>query len=102
MTVAQAWEVFGDKNGDPTFERFQGRLARFRDRIGDPGDSVLSCLVLRDAVFLTEPDWLPWDDRQGWAKNTVAYKKYDLATGPGIALEKLLLYAHPCSGAGLR
>jgi hypothetical protein len=57
-----AWEVFGEKNGDPTFGRFVSRLARYRERFGGNAvldDRPLSCLILRNALFLRQTDWLP-------------------------------------------
>lgn len=95
MTVAMAWEVFGDRNGDPTFERFVGRLGRYRERFGAGKalieDQQLSCLILRDAVFLPDRDWLPWTALEGWSEHIVSMKGYDLSLGVGQVLTELLL-----------
>lgn len=98
-TVAMAWEIFGTKNGDPTLERFVQRIYGYRSS-SSPSlkaalDGPLSCLVLRDAVFLPDESWLPWDSREGWADSLQSYKAYDLAAGPGEVVAELLQRAHP-------
>lgn len=94
MSVAMAWEVFADRNGEPTFEQFIQRLSRYRERFGASADRVesqqLSCVVLRDAVFLPERDWLPWTHLEDWSDNIVSVKGYDLARGVGTVLGELL------------
>jgi putative restriction endonuclease len=53
--------------------------------------------VLREVVFLPHLHWLAWDRDQEWSQRVVAYKGYDLNTGPGLALADLLRlpYAAP-------
>jgi putative restriction endonuclease len=98
-TIRMAWEIFGAKNGDPTIERFVQRIYGYRDpaaaRLPEALDGQLSCLVLRDAVFLPSQQWLPWDEREGWADSLQSYKTYDLAAGPGEVLADLLQNVHP-------
>jgi putative restriction endonuclease len=97
-SVSQAWELFGDKNGDPTRERFLQRIAGYRrsaNPLNDPSAAQLSCIVLRDALFLASRDWLRWGPDLGWQRNIVAFKGYDLTDGPGRLLKELLQRAHP-------
>ena len=94
MPVEFAWEVFGEGNGDPTRERFERRIGAYRSRFDRAADAPLSCIVLRDAVFLPRGRWLPWGRGQGWHPNLVTYKGYDLAAD-GQALAALLRRAHP-------
>ncbi|MYH41191.1 MAG: HNH endonuclease [Chloroflexi bacterium] len=94
MPVPFAWEVFGEGNGDPTEEHFERRIGEYRQRFDRAADAPLSCIVLRDAVFLPESRWLPWGPGEGWHPNLVTYKGYDLATN-GRALAELLQGTHP-------
>lgn len=55
----------------------------------------MSCLVLRDAVFLPQSQWLPWGLNEGWSPNIVSYKGYDLIADAGQALNAPLRGAHP-------
>jgi putative restriction endonuclease len=105
MSVGMAWEVFGDRNGDPNFRRFVQRLTGYRGRFGADTERIedqqLSCLVLRDAVFLAAKDWLPWTEREDWSDNIVSMKGYDLVIGPGQVLAELLLAAGKTAPADL-
>lgn len=95
MTVSMAWEIFGEKNGDPTYSSFIGRIAAYRQRFGRESNGIdsqrITCLVLRNAVFLPESDWLPWDEREEWPDNVVSFKGYDLVIGSGRVLSDLLI-----------
>lgn len=91
-----AWEIFGDVNGDPTYERFMQRIHGFRlylrrgevrsARASEP----LSCLVLHPAVFLPNREWIPWERGESWSPRVVDYKRYVLNIGPGRVLAQLL------------
>jgi HNH endonuclease len=99
LTINMAWEVFAAKNGDLSYERFVSRIREYRQRLGsretDPAADHLSCLILRDAVFLPEADWLPWGLKQEWSKNLVTYKSYDLNEAAGRKLRELMQGIHP-------
>jgi putative restriction endonuclease len=78
LGLRQAWEFFGDRNGDPDLESFLGRIGGYRglDLVGDrtaPWDPI-GCTVLRDCVFWPGNRWLPWGKEQGWAPNIVQGK----------------------------
>lgn len=94
LPISLAWQVFGDKNGDPTYDRFLRRIAGYRgvgpDGLGVLAREPLNCLVLREAVFLPEAAWLPWGERERWARNIVGYKGFDLTEGSGRQLAALL------------
>jgi len=94
LSVPTAWQTFGTKNGDPTRERFVRRITGYQqpggDRLLETGQRQLSCLVLRDAVFLPQAEWMPWDGDMDWSRNIVSYKTYDLDAGAGVHLARLL------------
>lgn len=97
LPIRMAWEVFEWKNGDPDFERFVARITSYRNRPGASMSTLalpLTCIVLRDVVFLPQREWIPWGLDQGWSKNVVAYKGYDLAEDPGRVLAGLLATRH--------
>ena len=94
VSVPLAWEIFGDRNGDASKAAFEQRIRGYRTRFRRAEDAPLSCIVLRDAVFLPRKSWLPWDLEEGWQPNVVSYKGYDLATD-GRRLEALLQSTHP-------
>ena len=70
MSVPVAWKIFGEKNGDPTRARFEERIAGYRRRFDRAAQDQLSCLVLRDAVFLPRNRWLPWSANEEWQRQT--------------------------------
>lgn len=94
LPIDTAWLVFGRKNGDPTEDRFQARIHEYRQRIGRDHEA-LSCLVLRDAVFLPSSDWMDWRMSEGWSPRVQSYKNYDLHSGAGEKLRQLLRRRHP-------
>jgi putative restriction endonuclease len=91
LSVRIAWDTFGEKNGDPTFERFLTRIAAYRGcSVAETMEQDLTCLILRAVSFLPEERWLPWSGEQGFSQNIVAFKSYDLTSGPGMTLRGLL------------
>lgn len=93
-----AWQTF-EKNGDPTFERFATRIKEYRRRLsaGSEHAELISCLVVRDAVFLPQLRWIRWGEKRGWASNVVSYKSYDLRQHLGQALPSLVAGVHAMS-----
>jgi putative restriction endonuclease len=89
LPVRLAWDVFGEKNGDPTYERFLARIAGYRKGKAD-GAQPLTCVVLRNAVFLGPEDWIHWHTAEEWRRQIVTYKAYDLEQPPGARLAALL------------
>jgi putative restriction endonuclease len=78
LRLDQAWEFFGERNGDPDQARFLARIGRYRklDLLRTPtaNHEPLGCTILRDAVFWPEDRWLAWGAEQGWARNIVQGK----------------------------
>lgn len=87
----EAWNLFGPKNGAPTLDAFRRQITSLRE--SDPmlpGARPVGCVILRDAVFLDERDWLPWDAAQGWSRHVVNDKTYELTAAPGQQLLALI------------
>jgi len=69
-----AWQTFGEKNGDPTRERFFERIGGYRgiDLLQPTSRrEPIGCTILRDAVFWPEVRWIPWATERGWHPNIV-------------------------------
>ncbi|MEX2247978.1 MAG: HNH endonuclease [Dehalococcoidia bacterium] len=98
VSIQLAWEAFGPRNGDPTFERFVSRIADYRRETPAEtalGQRELTCIVLRQASFWTDERFVAWGAEQDWARNVVAYKRYDLNVQPGATLAELLRNSGP-------
>jgi putative restriction endonuclease len=93
LPIHMAWEFFEEGNGDPSLEAFASRIGEYRkqswlDTMTDPAE--LTCIVLRDALFFEEADWISWGTEEDWSPNIVAYKTYDLDVGVGHVLAELV------------
>lgn len=81
----RAWDVFGERNGAPTFEVMRQRIERLRrGTSGGPsasGGFDIGCLLLSKPVFLRQQDWVA--PPRDWHDNIVQGKGYDLAQGEG-------------------
>ena len=95
MSVQLAWEIFSDRNGETSERDFVERIQTYRERFGRAARAPLSCIVLREAVFLPRSLWIPWGLDEEWSPNLVSFKRYDLATGVGKALEALVSGTSP-------
>ncbi len=76
IPIQLAWDAFGQRNGDPTFERFLSRIAEYRQE--SPAETALgtrevTCLILREAHFLPVGQWITWEESRAWHKNIVAF-----------------------------
>lgn len=79
-----AWEHFEQRNGAATFEDFQRRLSKQRDRsrIQQRGKLPrIGCLSLSAAVFFSESSWIP--QPSDWKPTNLRYAEYPLTTGEG-------------------
>lgn len=93
LPLALAWDLFGEKNGVPTYPEFIDRIRGFRSSNAEvlgPRALPLGCIVLRDLHFLPRNEWIAWTDTEEWSKNIVVGKRYDLSKGPGVQLMELL------------
>jgi putative restriction endonuclease len=93
LPIREAWFTFEERNGDADLFSFASRIAEYRGET--PIETMMSarpvgCIVLRGVRFLPEDEWLSWGEREEWHGNIVAYKGYDLNSGPGVLLRQLL------------
>jgi putative restriction endonuclease len=98
LPIREAWNTFGQKNGDAAIEGFIGRIAEYRGET--PAEAVLSgrpvgCIVLREVRFLSREEWVPWAESEGFSPNIMTYKRYDLASPAGSLLQNLLRNGQP-------
>lgn len=93
LPVALARDAFGEGNGDPSYDGFVARIAEYRRETPAEvvlGDRDLTCIILRGVQLLPQSSWLPWAADEGWRKNVVALKSYDLESDAGRLLADLL------------
>jgi putative restriction endonuclease len=72
-----AWDMFGERNGDPDRLHFFDRIGKYRGvDLFDARSNrePLGCTVLRTSVFWPKERWIPWGAEQGWASNIVQGK----------------------------
>lgn len=77
-----AWEIFGEKNGAPTFEVLKALLAP----LSSMADSTrnIGCTVVANPFFLPREEWLL--NPPGWSSNIVRGKMYDALDPNGGAI----------------
>ena len=88
MPVGLVWDVFGQRNGFADETTFRSTLARYRQKV--PSSQDLNCIVLQEVVFLPSRDWVPWRESEGWSRNIVSFKTFDMAEGSGQLLAQVL------------
>jgi len=77
LGLREAWQSFGDKNGDPDIVHFLLRLGAYRHEnllAQDISPAPLGCTLLRGAVFWPRERWIPWDEQENWSPNIVRDK----------------------------
>jgi putative restriction endonuclease len=74
LRLDQAWDWFGNKNGDPDELSFLRRIGGYRKRDlldRSTAHEPLGCTILRDARFWPRERWIPWGEAEGWHRNVV-------------------------------
>ncbi|MEZ4406216.1 MAG: HNH endonuclease signature motif containing protein [Polyangiales bacterium] len=70
-----AWEAFTTANGARSAEHFYERVANLRREDFDPvSPPLLGCHLLREVRYWPRERWLPWNEPQGFRRNTVQGK----------------------------
>jgi putative restriction endonuclease len=86
LPVDMAWDVFGERNGCSSIERFKQMILQYR-KDKDKINPNIGCIVLTSPVFFHQNDWLnlPTD----WSSaGIVQGKSYDTASEIGLNLWK--------------
>jgi putative restriction endonuclease len=92
VSIREAWELFGWRNGDDSFQSFLRRLAGYRtDDLATLAAqrAPIGCTILRDARFLPDRRWLPWGEAQGWQPNIVQGKTETDAARASLLLQQI-------------
>jgi putative restriction endonuclease len=76
LTVAEAWEIYGEGNGVASLAKLAERIRRYRRDPVARLDARIGCVALRDVAFFDAPEAAPDD----WSPNLVKGKRYDLET----------------------
>lgn len=77
VSVEEAWDLFGWKNGAPTRMGFLRSIGGFRgEDLSRPENrrKPLGCTILREATFWPDALWVPWRREMGWHDNIVQGK----------------------------
>jgi putative restriction endonuclease len=85
LPIDFAWEVFQQRNGLDSLDRFRKKINAYRtsDNSLDIYPTI-GCLILSNPIFFNENDWLP--SPTDWQKNLVQGKKYDSTISYGKEL----------------
>lgn len=97
LGLREAWEFFGEKNGDPDEISFLLRIGKYRGLdLLDPRTphDPLGCTVLRDARFWPPHMWIPWTEAQGWARNIVQGRSETDPERASMLLQRVTHDAH--------
>ena len=88
LPLGITWELFGPRNGAPTQERFESLIRKYR--ASEEMYRPLISILLSNVSFLPLGWRIPWGEAEGWSRNIVALKAYDLSTEPGNRLLELM------------
>jgi putative restriction endonuclease len=82
-----AWELFGEKNGYPTFHAMQSKIFEIRKSIAYRSEGPveqIGCILLVQPVFFAPDKFVrtPSD----WPPANLRHKRYDLTSGEGARL----------------
>lgn len=80
LPISMAWEVFGERNGCQSSERFQKMILNNRIQ-KDNLNPTIGCIILTNPIFFDREDWLniPFD----WAPSIQQGKTYTTETEVG-------------------
>ncbi len=83
LPITMAWEVFKERNGCDSLDRFKHMILQYRnDR--DSINPTIGCIVLTNPIFFKPKDWL--DLPTDWSKSIVQGKSYDTTSEMGLEL----------------
>lgn len=83
LPINIAWDVFEERNGYSSFEKFKQMILQYRTDKENLNPTI-GCIVLTNPVFFKQEDWI--DVPEDWSKSIVQGKSYDTTEGVGFAL----------------
>ena len=84
LTILEAWDVFGIRNGAPSLDQVWERVSQYTNhRGGEPlhRNYRIGCILLSSPVFFPEPLWI--EGPSDWHPNIVFGKGYNTTSGEG-------------------
>lgn len=82
LPCSLAWEAFGVKNGVSSLDEMRRRVEKYRRAPANPRDDYsVGCIILRNPLFLADPDWIPAPP--DFSPNIVQGKTYDSESSAG-------------------
>jgi putative restriction endonuclease len=84
LPIDMAWDVFGERNGCGSLERFKYMILQYRKDKGNLNPTI-GCIVLTNPIFFKQKDWL--DVPIDWSPTGIVQgKSYDTNSGFGLEL----------------
>ena len=83
MTIADAWEFFGEANGVPSAAALLAAIGRNRNDVTDFNHRI-GCVILSQPTFFDPTRWIPQPPE--WKLSTQVAAKYDMTSGVGERL----------------
>jgi putative restriction endonuclease len=75
LPISMAWEIFGNRNGASTAEKFYNNIVRLRHSGNSLSENPnIGCIVLTNPVFFKQEDWIPTPS--DWGLSIVQGKSY--------------------------
>lgn len=85
LPVSTVWEVFGEKNGAPSYREMRRLIEKHRKlEPGGRDDYQVGCIILGDPFFLRRDDWIP--SPAEFRRPIVSGKTFDMTSAPGSGL----------------
>lgn len=84
LPLSVAWDMFGIKNGAPSFDLMRERIGRYRRDTRLRMDYHIGCRILLQPFFLPEELWIPVP--ASWAPQIVSGRRYSTTESEGSAL----------------
>jgi putative restriction endonuclease len=102
LSIQEAWDTFGERNGAPSREAVWRRVAQYvpvlRTSTYRPSHPI-GCDLLASPIFFPEDLWVPGPS--GWSDNTVTGAGYDVAHGEGRRIWQACLEHAAALGPGI-
>ena len=102
LSVQEAWDTFGEKNGAPSRQAVWRRIAKLARGISPEyyrPNHPIGCDLLASPVFFPEELWIPGP--ADWSDRTVSGKGYDISRGEGQRIWQACLERAARLGPGL-